>query len=110
MLFEQIIANNTSLQPYEYISTEITENGNRLVLLSVSIYMNSRPGLSSFDSVPTMISSKLHLPFFAVRMCWDFTAILIGTIAGGALTIGTVILAFTIGPAVSFIGRIMFHD
>ena len=32
MLFEQIIANNPSLQPYEYISTEITENGNRLVL------------------------------------------------------------------------------
>lgn len=79
-------------------------------LLSVSIYMNSRSGLSPFDSVPTMISSKLHLPFFAVRMCWDFSAILIGTIAGGVLTIGTVILAFTIGPAVSFIGRIMFHD
>ena len=32
MLFEQIIANNPSLQPYEYISTEITEDGNRMVL------------------------------------------------------------------------------
>ena len=32
MLFDQIIANNPSLQPYEYISTEITEDGKRLVL------------------------------------------------------------------------------
>ena len=32
MLFEQIIANNPSLQPYEYISTEIAEDGNRMVL------------------------------------------------------------------------------
>ena len=27
MLFDQIIANNPSLQPYEYISTEIAEDG-----------------------------------------------------------------------------------
>ena len=32
MLFEQIIANNPSFQPYEYISTEMIEDGSRLVL------------------------------------------------------------------------------
>ena len=32
MLFDQIIANNPSLQPYEYISTEIAEDGKRMVL------------------------------------------------------------------------------
>ena len=32
MLFERVIANNLSLQPYEYISTEIAEDGKRLVL------------------------------------------------------------------------------
>ena len=32
MLFEQIIANNSSLQPYEYINTEIAENGQYLLL------------------------------------------------------------------------------
>ena len=78
-----------------------------LFLISVSLYMNSGSGLSPFDAVPMMISSALHLPFYAVRIAWDFTAILIGVLAGGALTAGTVILAFTIGPAVSMIGRIM---
>ena len=32
MLLEQTIANNPSLQPYEYINTEIGEDGQRLVL------------------------------------------------------------------------------
>ena len=32
MLLEQIIANNPSLQPYEYINTEIAEDGHRIVL------------------------------------------------------------------------------
>ena len=32
MLFDQIIANNPSLQPYEYISTEITEDGKQWLL------------------------------------------------------------------------------
>ena len=32
MLLEQTIANNPSLQSYEYINTEIGEDGHRLVL------------------------------------------------------------------------------
>ena len=32
MLFEQVIANNPSLQPYEYVSTEIAEDGKRWFL------------------------------------------------------------------------------
>ena len=35
MLFEQIITNNPSLQPYEYIRTEIIEDRKRLVLYLV---------------------------------------------------------------------------
>ena len=36
MLLEQIIANNPSLQPYEYVNTEIAEDGHRLVLYLAS--------------------------------------------------------------------------
>ena len=32
MLLEQTIANSPSLQPYEYINTEVAEDGHRLVL------------------------------------------------------------------------------
>ena len=76
-------------------------------LLSAALYMNSDTGLAPFDAIPMIVSGKVPLPFFAVRMAWDFLAIAIGLIAGGRLTIGTIIMAFTVGPAVSWIGKLM---
>ncbi len=74
-------------------------------LFFVSIYMNAGMGQAPFDAVPTMASEKLKLPFKYCRMCWDFLAIIIGMAAGGHLTVATVILAFTVGPTVSFLGK-----
>ena len=91
-------------QPYRSLTFAIAL---LLFLISAALYMNAGLGLAPFDSILTMVSSHTHLPFFIVRIIWDFTAILIGVLAGGHLTIGTVILAFTVGPAVSWIGRIM---
>lgn len=91
-------------QPYRSLTFAIAL---LLFLISAALYMNAGLGLAPFDSIPTMVSSHTHLPFFIVRIIWDFTAILIGVLAGGHLTIGTVILAFTVGPAVSWIGRMM---
>lgn len=73
-------------------------------LVSVAFYMNADIGQAPYDAVPTIISHRLHLPFFAVRVSWDFTVILIGILAGKRLSIATVVFAFTIGPAVSVIG------
>lgn len=91
-------------QPYRSLTFAIAL---LFFLISAALYMNAGLGLAPFDSIPTMVSSHTHLPFFIVRIIWDFTAILIGVLAGGHLTIGTVILAFTVGPAVSWIGRMM---
>ncbi len=78
-----------------------------LFLIAVSLYMNADLGQSPFDSAATLLSRALHLPFPAVRIAWDFLAIAVGVLCGGTLTAGTVILAFTIGPAVSWIGRLI---
>lgn len=67
--------------------------------------MNAGLGLAPFDAIPAMASEHIPIPFYALRMAWDFIAIAIGLIASGSLTIGTVIMAFTVGPAVSWIGR-----
>ena len=91
-------------QPYRSLTFAIAL---LLFLFSAALYMNAGLGLAPFDSIPTMVSSYTHLQFFIVRIIWDFTAILIGVLAGGHLTIGTMILAFTVGPAVSWIGRMM---
>ena len=91
-------------QPYR---TAIFIGALAFFLASAAIYMNADMGLAPFDAIPKMLSSALHIPFCAARMSWDFLIILAGILVGGHLPVGTAILAFTIGPAVSFIGRLM---
>ena len=93
-----------SLQPYRSLTFAIALI---FFLISAALYMNSETGLAPYDAIPTIISSAAHLPFFAVRIAWDLLAIAIGIASGGHLPLGTVILAFTIGPTVSWIGRAM---
>lgn len=69
--------------------------------------MNADLGLAPFDAIPTLVSRKSKLPFYAVRMAWDALAIIVGVVAGGQLTAGTIILALTVGPSVSWTGRKM---
>ena len=89
-------------QPYRTITFAIAL---AFFLFSVALYMQADLGQAPFDSIATMVSHYAHLPFFAVRMAWDFLMIALGLLFGGKLTIGTIALALTIGPAVSYIGR-----
>jgi uncharacterized membrane protein YczE len=76
-------------------------------LISVALYMNSDLGQVPYDAIPTILSQHLPAPYAYIRIFWDCSAILIGILAGRNLTIGTLILAVTIGPSVSFFGRFM---
>lgn len=76
-----------------------------IFVTSAAIYMNTGLGLSPFDAMPRIIDSHLPLPRAIVRMAGDFLAIGIGLITGGSLNIGTVILALSLGPVVSLVGR-----
>ena len=72
-----------------------------------ALYMNADMGLAPYDSVPMIVSDRLHLPFAPVRIAWDGLMAFIGICAGGRLTMATVVLTLTIGPAVSFVGKHM---
>ena len=91
-----------TVQPYRTLTFIVAL---AFFLVSVALYMNADLGQAPFDSISTMVSQHTRLSFTLVRMAWDFLMIIIGIIAGGKLTIGTVALALTIGPSVSFIGK-----
>lgn len=76
-------------------------------LVSVAFYMNADMGQTPYDAIPTIISHRSHLPYLVIRIIWDFSAILIGILAGKHLSIATVVMALTIGPSVTFIGNFM---
>jgi uncharacterized membrane protein YczE len=76
-------------------------------LVSVALYMNADMGLAPYDAIPAIISHRSHLPFPLIRILWDFSAILIGILAGKHLSFATVVMALTIGPSVTYIGNFM---
>ncbi len=76
-------------------------------LVSAALYMNAGLGQVPYDSIATMICFGFNLPYFLVRMIWDFLIIGIGMLAGGRLTIATVLMALLLGPTVSRIGRLL---
>jgi uncharacterized protein len=77
-------------------------------LIAAAVYMNAGMGLSPYDAPPSIFCARFtRLPYFIVRMVWDFTAILIGLLAGGRPTIANLIMAVALGPVISAIGRWM---
>ena len=83
-----------------------------LFVIAASIYMNAQMGVAPYDAMPQIISGWLpKIPFFVVRMLFDFSAILIGVLAGklsggieGSL-IGSVAMTLLLGPVITLVGK-----
>lgn len=75
-------------------------------VFAAAFYMNADMGTSPYDAAVMIIDKRLpKVPFTVIRIAWDMAAILIGVLAGGRVPVGTIILAFALGPAVSFVGK-----
>ena len=84
-------------------------------VISAASYMNAQMGVAPYDALALIISRWVSkVPFFALRICYDMLAIGIGVFASlsnpkgmqGSL-LGSVILALSIGPAVTIVGNWM---
>jgi uncharacterized membrane protein YczE len=81
-------------------------------VISAAVYMNADAGFSPYDGLPSIIADKIiarhpRAPFFILRICYDFAAILVGILAGGHPTIGIVLMAILLGPAITIVGKFM---
>ena len=69
-------------------------------------------GVAPYDAIPSIITKKVtskfpKIPKMAVRMTWDFAAILIGTLVGGVPIIGIILMAIFLGPAITLVGKVI---
>ncbi len=82
-------------------------------LVATAVYMNVQMGLSPYDAPASIVSGYAKkVPFFIIRMIWDYLFIFIGFFVGGVPTVGTLIMSVTLGPVISFVGRVLrttFH-
>lgn len=96
------------------IVNEITPNPDlmlRIIYLAVGViilcfasalYFTADMGVSTYDAVALMISSKRNWRFKYCRIATDFICVLVGVILGAIAGIGTIITAFFMGPIISF--------
>ena len=82
-------------------------------IVSAAVYINSDMGVSPYDALPKIITDKVtkrfpKVPKMLLRMAWDFSAIVVGTLVGGKPVIGIVLMAIFLGPAISVVGKVFF--
>jgi len=83
-------------------------------IISAAVYINSDMGVAPYDALPKIITEKVtgrfpKVPKMLIRMAWDFSAIIVGTLVGGKPIIGIILMAVFLGPVISFVGKMFFR-
>ena len=79
-----------------------------LFIVSAAVYMDIEMGSSPYDAIPFIIYDHLKkIPFRLLRIFYDLLFILVAMIFGGKLGIVTVLMAFTLGPVIERVGKMM---
>lgn len=78
-----------------------------IFILAAAVYMNVDLGTAPYDAIPFILFTRLKekIPFRFVRMAFDITVVIIGCCFGAKIGIVTVLMAFLIGPTVTFVGN-----
>ena len=84
-------------------------------ILSVAIYINVDMGVSPYDGLPVILTEKItkkfpKVPPMVIRIAWDGAAILVGVLAGGIPIIGIILMALFLGPAITFVRKLMYPE
>lgn len=71
-----------------------------------SAYMSADLGASPYDALPFIISDHVKkLSFKTVRMIWDCSFLVVGFLLGGPVGVVTFIVAFFLGPAITWVRK-----
>lgn len=77
-----------------------------IFILAASLYIAVDLGTSPYDAIPAIISSKQTLiSYRIVRIIWDTSVTIIGFTLGSTVGIVTIIIAFALGPAITFVQK-----
>ena len=72
----------------------------------VSIYMSVELGTAPYDALSKIIAdSQKRFSFRTIRIFWDVGFTLTGYLLGGTVGLVTIVMAFSIGPMVAWMGK-----
>lgn len=77
-----------------------------IFMVAVSFYMVVELGTGPYDAIPQIISKHCKkLPFAAIRMMYDITALAIGWLLGSTVGVVTIVTGFFLGPIIAAIAK-----
>lgn len=79
-----------------------------IFLLGAVLYMTASAGVAPYDAIPMLLSARLPgIPFRFIRMAWDALFTVMSLWIGGPVGLMTVLVILTVGPVVSWLGRLI---
>lgn len=81
--------------------------GCTLLCLGVAVYITVDIGVDPFTGIVLVIRDALKKEYRYVKIGFDITLIVIGTVLGGKLGVVTVITAFAVGPMIQFFSGLL---
>lgn len=76
------------------------------ITFGMSLYMNCDLGMVPYDSISFTIGDSIKKSPFMLRMILDITVAILAYLIGGPIQIGTIFIAFGIGPILDFMKSI----
>lgn len=67
--------------------------------------LQTNMGVAPYDGMAPVLEKRLSLPFFLCRIITDSLCVAIGMLLGGRPGIGTLLVAFCLGPVIDFFLR-----
>lgn len=81
-----------------------------IIALGMSVYMSVSLGMVPYDGLAYVIASKWGGKVPVLRIIQDLIIACLAFLMGGPINIGTFIIAFCIGPIVSYFRNRIFHS
>ena len=77
-------------------------------VVAAGVYMVTELGTAPYDAIPfLLVKAQKKVPFRVVRMVFDFTVIGIAWVFGAKIGLVTILMGFTLGPVISWVGEKM---
>lgn len=78
-----------------------------LLSLGVAIYITVDIGVDPFTGVVLVLRDVLKKEYRYVKIGFDLTMVILGTLLGGRLGVVTVVTALAVGPVIQFFTRLL---
>lgn len=107
-IFVDILMLNRLIPVFHNIILQIVMMGLGMLIIGAATYFYISVGLGSGprDGLMIALTKKTNKSVRFIRSCIEITVVVLGSLLGGSFGIGTLIMAFAMGPCVQFVFKL----